>query len=146
MIASGKWGHMSMPIVLDDLGAIEGSCPYPSCQSSLERVPIHNGGRTWENCGRWAVITVPTRISKTQRKAQMPEAVLRAVRYDDEQQKDDSVLGSHEDEDIELYRHIHVTAANANPVRRKPPTRSSSFDSLASVADTPVGNLSSVSS
>jgi hypothetical protein len=69
----------------------------------------------------------------------------RAVGYDDEQRKDGSVLGSHEDEDIELYRHIHVTAANANPVQRKSLTRSSFFDSLTSVADTPVGSLSPAS-
>lgn len=64
-----------MSVVLDDLGAIEGSCPYPSCQSSLERAPIHNGGRTCENCGRRAVITVPTRLSNGRKMVQMPEAV-----------------------------------------------------------------------
>jgi hypothetical protein len=49
--------HLSMSMVLDNLDAIEGYCPFPSCKASLDRVRIENGGRSCTLCGRWAVIS-----------------------------------------------------------------------------------------
>ncbi|RYP69646.1 hypothetical protein DL771_006010 [Monosporascus sp. 5C6A] len=49
--------HLSMSILLDELAARAGSCPFPSCQASTEGVEIENGGRTCRKCDRWSLLT-----------------------------------------------------------------------------------------
>ncbi|RYP45980.1 hypothetical protein DL768_007762 [Monosporascus sp. mg162] len=54
--------HLSMSIVLDELAARPGSCPFPTCRASTEGVEIENGGRTCGRCGRWSLLTPPKQL------------------------------------------------------------------------------------
>lgn len=63
LLAEGSWqhavkqdDHLSMSIVLDELAARAGSCPFPTCQATTEGVKVENGGRTCRNCGRWSLL------------------------------------------------------------------------------------------
>jgi hypothetical protein len=118
LLEGGSWqhavkqdDHLSMSIVLDELAARAGSCPFPTCQASTESVKIENGGRTCRKCGRWSLLT----------REMLPDASssikLRLTRTpaDEEDTGSDTYSKSSSDgqpienkEDIELYRQIHV--------------------------------------
>ncbi|RYP12305.1 hypothetical protein DL765_007416 [Monosporascus sp. GIB2] len=66
LLGEGSWqhavkqdDHLSMAIVLDELAARAGSCPFPTCQASTEGVEIENGGRKCRKCDRWWLLTYP---------------------------------------------------------------------------------------
>ena len=97
--------HLSMSIVLDDLKARDGRCPFPSCQTSTEGVEVKNGGRTCLECGRWAVLTpqkpIDPLISNTSQSTQKESKI-----NEESDKESEEELG--EVEDIEIYRQIHV--------------------------------------
>jgi hypothetical protein len=85
--------ELSMTMILDDIEAEDGFCPYKSCGASTKDVASRRGGKTCPNCFRFAAIS--------QRKQVPPDAApMHAPELE--------VL---EKEDIELYHSIQVVQA-----------------------------------
>jgi hypothetical protein len=111
--------HLSMSMILNELDAKDGVCPFPSCKASLSGVQVKNGGRTCLECGRWAVLTPrkstpsgPTNLSSGSlfNDKSMSEWDTTSDR-DSKEKLLEQKFGedSEEDkEDIEVYRQVHV--------------------------------------
>jgi hypothetical protein len=109
--------HLSMSIVLDDLQAKDGHCPFPSCRTSLSCAEVENGGRICPECGRWVILT-PRKSFSGFTLIKIPWQVESEVDGIDGWQPG-SASGSRDElpfpenneqdpEDIEVYRQIHV--------------------------------------
>ena len=112
--------HLSMSMVLKDLNAREGYCPYPTCQASLEGISIDNSGRTCKICGRWAVITSENR-SSIHTLSYVPEPDVgfdggHYRRWDFNSEELSRLV--EQDEDVELYRQIHVSTTSSAILRK----------------------------
>jgi hypothetical protein len=107
--------HLSMSIVLEDLEAHDGYCPFPSCKASVAGVEICNGGRVCSACGRWALLSSGNSFNVIDLVA-LDSLRCSTLKFDGESQttvlKADSGLESEESEgiqeNIEIYRHVHV--------------------------------------
>jgi CheY-like chemotaxis protein len=110
--------HLSMSIVLDDLEARDGRCPFPSCQASTEGVEVKNGGRTCRECGRWAVLTPITNTDLLVSFNNLPKQIWEESKSDREVGYDSEELEEVKEnmEDIEVYRQIHVKTLADEPV------------------------------
>ncbi|KAK4069561.1 uncharacterized protein Triagg1_6985 [Trichoderma aggressivum f. europaeum] len=108
--------HLSMSIVLDELSARSGRCPFPSCHASTESVEAENGGRTCPKCGRWSLLTL-TNASSSHIRLGRTTLTGKEYNYSISNSKfsSDTSNGLKEEtqliedkEDIELYRQIQV--------------------------------------
>jgi hypothetical protein len=122
-----KDDHLSMLIVLDNLRAKNGHCPFPSCQVSIACVEVINGGRTCPECGRWAVMTPRTsgfrlidlsvsnlsQSTKRKVKSKGDEEGDKETDFDDEAEEEVPFS----EEDIELYRQIQVQVLIAGQIK-----------------------------
>ncbi|KAH8772220.1 ankyrin repeat-containing domain protein [Hyaloscypha sp. PMI_1271] len=119
--------HLSMSMILNELDAKDGICPFPSCKASLSGVQVKNGGQTCLECGRWAVLTPrkstpsgPTNRSSgnlfddesmsgwdaTSDRDSKEKLFEQKLREDSEEDK----------EDIEVYRQVHVQTTTTLPI------------------------------
>ena len=119
--------HLSMSMILNELDAKDGICPFPSCKASLSGVQVENGGQTCLECGRWAVLTPrkstpsgPTNRSSgnlfndesmsgwdaTSDRDSKEKLFEQKLREDSEEDK----------EDIEVYRQVHVQTTTTLPI------------------------------
>lgn len=103
--------HLSMSMILDHLEATEGWCPFPSCQASTKGVSVQNGGRTCPVCGCWAAISprmhsglLKPHIADANDDERFPP--ITDSSSSTELSLDEKVEG--EEEDVHLYRQIHV--------------------------------------
>ncbi|KFY10924.1 hypothetical protein V492_04776 [Pseudogymnoascus sp. VKM F-4246] len=113
--------HLSMSMILSEITASDGFCPFPTCRASLSAVQVKNGGRTCLECGRWAV-----RVPRTHRRSRL-RGINRNLDDDEGMSGCDEMLrrlskeklfdqkaGKNPEEDeenIEAYRQVHVQAA-----------------------------------
>lgn len=122
--------HLSMSIVVDELEAIPGHCPFPSCQACLSSAEATNGGHTCPNCGRWALSNPRRKLEDSESEWLDQECLNEEIgpyasddevnhdyilyRYDDtgENKLIDSPAANQEQEDIEVYRQIHVLTSD----------------------------------
>jgi len=109
LLAEGSWqhavkqdDHLSMSIVLDDLAATDGTCPFPACKASVEAAKVTNGGRACGVCGRWSALT-PLAPAK---RPNMPTQASSNTGSTD--QEVEELVHTADEEDIELYRQVHV--------------------------------------
>ena len=113
--------HLSMSIILDNLPAKDGHCPFPSCQAFIAKVEVKNGGRTCPECRRWAVLTSRKQTPSQSLIDVTPFNRSRQPEPETESGEGDSNIDSNSDlegerltgaeeekEDIEVYRQIHV--------------------------------------
>jgi len=112
--------HLSMSIILDNLLAKDGHCPFPSCQASIAEVEVKNGGRTCPECRRWSVLTSQKQTPSQGlidvapfNRSRLPE--LETENDEGDRNTDSNSKGlkgaEEEKEDIEVYRQIHVQIA-----------------------------------
>jgi hypothetical protein len=109
--------HLSMSIVLEDLEAQDGYCPFPRCKASVAGVETCNGGRVCSECGRWALLSSSNSFNVIDLIA-LDSLRYSTVIFGEESQRTvleaDSSLESEESErsreNIEIYRHVHVQA------------------------------------
>jgi hypothetical protein len=115
--------HLSMAMILPELTAKQDFCPFPSCGASTEGTPVMWGGRSCLECGRWA------RLHRQESRAtQYTDSSVYSTPIDKLLDKPSERTGTSSasspehpvterggdnddaNEDIELYRQIHVQA------------------------------------
>ncbi|RYP79869.1 hypothetical protein DL770_006474 [Monosporascus sp. CRB-9-2] len=116
LLVEGSWqhavkqdDHLSMSIVLDELAARAGSCPFPTCRASTEGVEIENGGHTCRKCDRWSLLT-PYELALDDALPLGYKVECGTNNNPNAKSSSDSDNGQRIEnkEDIELYRQIHV--------------------------------------
>jgi hypothetical protein len=109
--------HLQMSIVLDDFLAEQDICPFPSCKASLLNAKASNGGRTCQNCNRWALLTITesltgVRIEDTRSMKNFNDWDSENTNKETSVEEDSQIPPEeHMVEDIELYRNISVMTA-----------------------------------
>lgn len=129
------WSHaiepgdeLSMTMILDDIEAEEGFCPYKSCGASTVDIPSVGGGKFCPNCYRFAAISQKKRrCAKTHAKlstlesghehfaleSELETVPLRTTDFEEIQEANPLLpplpqAEFYEEEDIELYYSIQV--------------------------------------
>lgn len=150
LLAKGSWqhavkqdDHLSMSIVLDELAARAGSCPFPTCQATTEGVEVENGGRTCRKCGRWSLLKPPDSSHIKLKRTRTP-ADEDTDSDTDSESLSDSNNGAEEDarpiednEDIELYRQIQVFDWSQDKLAPQPPSPPPSMTTSSTAGPNP---------
>ncbi|KAH0524009.1 hypothetical protein TsFJ059_008933 [Trichoderma semiorbis] len=125
ILSEGSWqhsvkqdDHLSMSIVLDELAARAGRCPFPSCHASTQSVEVENGGRTCPKCCRWSLLTLEnassseikpmyTTLADKDHNGSIPNSNSSSRSNNNNSLEEETRLIEGK-EDIELYRQIQV--------------------------------------
>jgi hypothetical protein len=92
-----------MSIGLDDLTVRADHCPFPSCQALLDKSTPLNGGRLCSSCGRWSTMTSLESLSIAASIGPRRPQISTDQKYT---YRTGRLV--YEEEDIEVYRHIHI--------------------------------------
>lgn len=108
--------HLTMSIVLDDRAALaKGNCPFPTCQASIQDVEVKDGGRTCPACGRWSFQTdkldILSEVAVVSSTVGSKRKRMSAYEQDTHEPEPKKQRALEEEEDIEIYRKIHVCRA-----------------------------------
>ena len=129
------WGNaiepgdeLSMTMILDDIEAEDGFCPYKSCGASTKDVVLRRGGKTCPNCYRFAAISQRKQAPRRRQRHKCepfeshheyptPKSNLEPLLENSDGFEADAApvhaprLEASEKEDIELYHSIQVVQA-----------------------------------
>ena len=125
--------ELSMTMILDDVEAQDGYCPYKSCGAPTKDVVLRGGGKICPNCFRFAAMSQQKEISSDIRHRSVPSDVYHEPALPDSdldvlseefggfEECDENPAPNHalqaessEREDIELYHSIQVVQALLN--------------------------------
>jgi len=136
--------ELSMTMILDDIEAEDGFCPYKSCGASTKDVASRRGGKTCPNCFRFAAISQRKQAVPPHYEYPSPKSDLESL-LDDSDGSEEFVADAApvhapelevlKKEDIELYHSIQVvqvllTSACDEAPSSKQPSLQTSKDEL----------------
>ncbi|KAF2731098.1 hypothetical protein EJ04DRAFT_526375 [Polyplosphaeria fusca] len=120
--------HLSMSFVIENLATKPGHCPFPTCQASTNSVEILNGGRTCRTCGRWSQLTNLEILLQAATAMRVGPARALDIDMNTSPRREPPL---NVEEDIELYRQIHVQISPEGATKSVELELSAAPDSMA---------------